>query len=154
MLASCLLLAASLGQGREWSSPSLLCLILDRRVNESSGIAPSRVKSTAYYTHNDSGDEPRFFKFGTNGAVSGWYRIKNATAVDWEDMATAVVEGKPHVFLADIGDNPSKRESIAIYRVPEPSGPFQELVARRYVLRYPDGAHDAEAFFRMSCRAP
>lgn len=143
-----LLVATVVLQSPTWGEPTLLCKISDRRIDESSGIAASRIASGVYYTHNDSGDQPRFFKFNSKGVLLGWYRLKNAQAIDWEDMASAKIEGQPRLYLADIGDNAAKRPSVQVYVVNEPTvRNFAEVESRRYDLTYPDHPHDAEAFF-------
>ena len=54
--------------------------------------------------------------------------------------------GRPLLYVGDIGDNASRRASIDVYRVPEPRvGAAASAPAARLRLRYPDGAHDAEA---------
>ncbi len=76
------------------------------------------------------------------------HAITGAEAVDWEDIATGPAPGGGALlYLADIGDNARARERdrrlprarAAAGRV-APSAP-----AERLRLRYPDGAHDAEA---------
>ncbi len=67
----------------------------------------------------------------------------NGVAVfDPEDIA--ITEGGDLV-LADVGDNSSVRKSIQLYRFPEPSPNSTTTDATRIDLRYPDGAHNAEA---------
>lgn len=124
--------------------PKALGEIKDERVRESSGIAPSRKDEGYYFTHNDSGDSARIFKFNLEGKVSRSYTISNAKAVDWEDMASATLDGDPYLFIGDIGDNAGKRGSVQVYRVPEP-GRRRRIEADQILdLRYPDGSHNAE----------
>ncbi len=133
-------------QKREWSPAKSLATIQDPRLNESSGIATSRLADGVYYTHNDSGDTARFFKFNRKGAILGVYNVTNAKAIDWEDMASAKIGGKSYLFFGDIGDNAEKRPEIVVYRVPEPLSKAGDVKAdRTYRLTYPDGPHNAEA---------
>ncbi len=119
--------------------------ITDKRVDEASGVAPSRITPGIYFTHNDSGDSARFFKFNLKGQILATYDVTNAGAKDWEDMATAKVDGKPYVFCGDIGDNKGKRDHIEIYRVPEPTGKSGPVEADQvYKITYPDEPHNAE----------
>lgn len=130
------------------SQPSLLTEIKDKEVNESSGLAASRVENVTWYTHNDSGDKPRFFRFNESGIVTGVFTLKGAKAVDWEDMASARVKGENWIYLADTGDNGRIRKSISIYRVKEPKMKDKGSTIDRvdeWTLQYPDGAHDCEA---------
>jgi hypothetical protein len=55
-------------------------------------------------------------------------------------------DGRSLLYIGDIGDNASARAAIDVYRVPEPhAGDAATAAAARMRLRYPDGAHDAEA---------
>jgi hypothetical protein len=51
--------------------------------------------------------------------------------------------------VGDIGDNEEERPAVVVYRVAEPrvagGAPGSPARAARLALRYPDGAHDAEA---------
>jgi hypothetical protein len=50
------------------------------------------------------------------------------------------------MWIGDIGDNDSRFKSIRLFRISEPTRlGDQEVPARRYSFRYPDGAHNAEA---------
>ncbi|MGH8976318.1 MAG: hypothetical protein ACRD0C_24275 [Acidimicrobiia bacterium] len=120
------------------------CGFADPEITESSGVASASWDGDVIWTHNDSGDRPRFFAVdSSNCATLATYDVSGATAVDWEDMARS--GGTLH--FGDIGDNPSRRASVTVYEVPEPprgtqSGPVPPAATR--VLTYPDGAHDAE----------
>ena len=115
---------------------------------EASGIASSSVVGGAYYVHNDSGDEPRFFATNCAGDNLGTYVVSGAEAIDWEDMARGPCDGKQCLFFADIGDNNAVRPDVAVYRVAEPTslGPgLHDVAGEKVTFTYPDGAHDAEA---------
>ena len=76
--------------------------------------------------------------------------MPGAQAEDWEDIAVGPGPGGgAALFLADIGDNAAARPNVVVYRVKEPrvaaGGGGSTARARALVLRYPDGAHDAEA---------
>jgi hypothetical protein len=131
------------GQGtiRQWSKFNLQ----SKEITESSGICASRRNDGIYYTHNDSGDTARFFKFDRKGQILATYNVTNANkAIDWEDIASATIAGKPYIFCGDIGDNKSKRTEIYVYRIPEPAGKGDVAADRIYTLTYPDGPHNAE----------
>jgi len=65
-------------------------------INESSGLVKSRLWSNVFWTHNDSGDEPRIFPVKRDGSIlkPEWaeeyagIKIKDAVNIDWEDIAT------------------------------------------------------------------
>lgn len=136
----------------------LLFNLQDDRITESSGVAPYSRSSEILFTHNDSGDIPRFFAIGPDGETLATYNmIGLAVSVDWEDMARGPgADGKPALFFADIGDNGSSRPFVTVYEIPEPDvgtadteehlnlgGPFGPITH----LMYEDGSHDAETLF-------
>jgi len=120
---------------------------LDRRINdsqvhESSGLTYSTYKRPTLWTHNDSGDGPRIFAISRKGVTRSVLQIENASANDWEDIAS----GPRHtLWIGDIGDNGRRRGQITVYRIKEPKNLERSSVrATRFDLEYPDGAHDAE----------
>ncbi|MBV6458184.1 MAG: hypothetical protein HONBIEJF_01309 [Fimbriimonadaceae bacterium] len=136
---------ASQNLPRNFQYPELMCSLSSNVINESSGIGASRAEDGMFFTHNDSGDSARFFKFDSTGKVLGSFALQGATAIDWEDMATAVVDGIPYVYIGDIGDNLRIRTSIKVHRLLEPlqsQGTITKF--ETYTLTYPDRAHNAE----------
>lgn len=133
---------------RVWLPAEEFCRLTDERVTESSGVAASLGQKDTFYTHNDSGDSARFFRFNGDGKVTGVFSLKGVKALDWEDMEAARVGGKDYLYFGDIGDNERKRKSIVIYRVIEPKGESRVLNDyETYTLTYPDRARDCEALF-------
>jgi hypothetical protein len=133
----------------------------DPAVVESSGVASSTRRNDVVYTHNDSGDRPRFFAVDRQGCTIATYTLRDAEAVDWEDMAAARDRsGRGRLWFGDIGDNFSTRsDGVTVYRVDEPKPPPKRgttgeacapapaerpLGATRFDLRCADGPHDAE----------
>ena len=106
---------------------------------ELSGLVRSR--SGGFWTHNDSGDSPRIFGLGRDGRLRSEVALAGAENVDWEDIA---IRGRT-LYVGDIGDNLAQRPEIVVYRLPEPPPGATSAAAERIALRYPDGAHDAEA---------
>ena len=126
-----------------YSAGVAFCSIIDKQINESSGIAASNAFPGTYYTHNDSGDTARFFRFDKSGAILSVQSLKGVKATDWEGMATARLGGKSYVYLGDIGDNNAVRNSIQVYRCQESTlGSISNFDS--YTISYPDGARDAE----------
>ncbi len=124
---------------------------LDDDIHESSGVAVSRAHAGTFWTHNDSGD-PILFAVDAQGRTAGRVRLAGASVEDWEDIALAPCPaGGDCLYVADIGDNDAERASITVYRVPEPApGASESAPATAVRLRYPDGAHDAEALFVLN----
>ena len=104
-------------------------------------MAASATHSGVLWVHNDSGDEPRLYAVDADGETVATVVLRGAQAVDWEDMASA----GEHLYVGDIGDNRERRAGVQIYRVAEPALTDGAVATERMDLRYPDGAHDAEA---------
>ncbi|GIK32860.1 MAG: hypothetical protein BroJett009_18520 [Armatimonadota bacterium] len=133
---------------RSFGQPTLAGkLTAVKEVDECSGLARSLLREGSYYVHNDSGDPPRFWRIDLGGNVAGPFELEGAQAFDWEDCSSAEVGGKPYLFFADIGDNLAVRKSVTVHRVEE-SKDLPDKITRfeSFVLEYPDGARDAEAF--------
>ena len=140
-----------------YGTPTKIADIKNPAVKESSGLAASRSNPGIYWTHNDSGDEPLVYAFDATGESRGVYRVADAKARDWEDMAVGPgpQPGQSYLYLGDIGDNDEARSEIVVYRVPEPmlttadkaaskAKPKLTAAADAIRLRYPDGKFDAE----------
>jgi hypothetical protein len=95
---------------------------LPSALDELSGLVASRAMPGVLYTHNDSGDVPRFFALSFFGQELAELRLVGAEAIDWEDIALGpcTADGVTCVFLGDIGDNLKQRTSYTVYRVREP----------------------------------
>lgn len=121
---------------------------LDTRIPESSGVAVGRQNGSVIWTHNDSGAEPELFAVDAAGELTGTVTVQGAKHVDWEDIATAECPSGSCLYVADVGDNNRRRSSIQIYRLTEPEPSVDAPVeADRFVVRYSDGARDAEGLF-------
>ncbi len=144
--------SSSASKGASKSKPTLLGTFDDARLTESSGIAASRRTPGVFWTHNDSGDGPYLFAIDRRARTLARFEVPGATNVDWEDIAMGPgADGKPALYVGDIGDNNRNRADNAVYRVPEPpveAGHFRREARTapgdKFPYRYPDGAHDAE----------
>ena len=129
--------------------PQVVFTFADPRIDESSGLA-SASRSDVLFTHNDSGDDARFFAVGPDGATRTVYVLPGVQARDWEDMARGPDEqGRSSLWLADIGDNDSRRDNgVLVHRVREPVPGTAKSVTTEaptsFRLRYEDGPRDAE----------
>jgi hypothetical protein len=123
--------------------------VVTRAATELSGLAVSRSQAGVLWTHNDSGDRARILALAPDGGLIADVAVSGAENVDWEDLAIGQGDGGDVLYLGDIGDNLAVRSAVVVYRVPEPplrgGAPSATGPARRLVLRYPDGPHDAEA---------
>ncbi len=132
--------------GSRYGTPRQVATLANEEINESSGLAASRLHAGRFWTHNDSGDSPRIFAFDETGQDLGEVHVARAEARDWEDMASATLDGKAHLILADVGDNARRRESCSLYVIDEPTVDGSRTVAaQRIAFRYQDGPRDCEA---------
>lgn len=119
---------------------------------ETSGLAVSRRTADMLWTHDDSGGGAMVYAISTDGRARGRLQIGGVKNEDWEDIASAELDGKPWLLVGDIGDNDAKRRSIAVHFVPEPTAEEMTGVAQiaerpvaTFTLTYEDGARDAES---------
>jgi len=133
---------------RTFGKPSSSAKIDDKDVVEASGITPSRRYRSEFYTHNDSGDKARIFRFDEKGKVTAEISLEGAKAIDYEDIDSALIAGKQWVYVADVGDNGKVRKSVTVYQLQEPKGKGKLSVRPDLVLdiTYPDGPQNVEAF--------
>lgn len=109
----------------------------DPAIVESSGLV---VHDGLFVTTNDSGDRGRIFVVGRSGATVG----TTSWPAEPEDVEALAPAGPGAVWVGDIGDNGTSRDSIEVLRVPYGRGD-RTVEPASYTLVYPDGAHDAES---------
>ena len=133
--------------------------VLPDELRESSGLAISRTQPGILWSHNDSGDGPNLYAVDMSGKLLAKFRMANALARDWEDiaagpcpdeMAKTVPPKSECLYIADTGDNDQVRPEVTIYivvepRVGDPGAQARPLTARSFHYRYPDKPTDAEA---------
>lgn len=149
-----LLLGASmlLGTMRPAAEPAGPCVVVNGPsslpdLKETSGLAVSRRDRSVLWSHNDSGNDAVLVALDVTGTLRGRLRVPIRPR-DWEDISAARCPAGTCLYLADIGDNQSRRRRVTIYRIPEPL-PDAIATARPEVLdaTYADGPHNAEAMF-------
>ncbi len=130
-----------------------------KRIDESSGIAVSQKQANVLWTHNDSSDEARIFAINDKGNDLGEFLIEDADAIDWEDIAIAPCSlfdqgtDSDCLFIADTGNNTSKRQTFSIYVVEEPiikDGDEKDRtlpLVKKINFQYEKKARNSEAFF-------
>jgi hypothetical protein len=138
------LVAATVGIGIAVGTPGAavaaagqrVCRVADRRMTELSGMVATK---SGYIVVNDGSDDPaarQIFYLDQSCAVTRTVKYPSRPR-DTEDMGLA---GDGTLWVADIGDNDSNRDSIGLWRLP--AGARKPQLFR---LKYPDGPHDAEA---------
>ena len=147
VLALALLPAAAGGAGADTGGPTVNRVVLDPAIGEDSGLALSPQHPGVLWTVNDSGNPPVLFALDATGATAARLTL-TVPNTDWEAVA-AWRDGTGRALLAaaDIGDNLAARSQIQITIVAEPATLRSQTLKplRRLVLRYPDGAFDAES---------
>lgn len=130
-----------------FGAAEVLGTVTAREIDEASGIAVSRNHDGIFWTHNDSGDDPRVFALNRDGRLVAIYNLEGAENEDWEDIAIGPgpAAGQDYLYIADIGS--SGGLPVTIYRFVEPAvsagQTFSETPLNnfdRIHLRYPDGA--------------
>jgi hypothetical protein len=121
-------------------------------LDETSGLQASHSAPGHYFLVNDGGNKPDIYVIDESGKHLGRIRISDAKNIDWEDIASAPDEhGGRLVVIGDIGDNETRRKSINLIFVTEPSpGEAGEYAVKtnsvhQLKLRYPDGPKDCES---------
>jgi hypothetical protein len=119
---------------------------------EASGVATSRVSEGIFWVHNDSGHRPWLYAIDETGTVHARFLVPGVRATDWEDIASGPClrpqQGSSCLYIADTGDNNSRRPYISIFVVPEPdiSNPDRQTApAEEIRLRLIRGPTDIEA---------
>jgi len=124
-----------------------------RRITEASGLVASRRAQNRFWTHNDSSGAARLYALDAKGRHVAAAELPNGLADDWEDMAAGPCQPggeQTCLYVADIGDNGTDRESVVIYRTPEPEIPEETSTTLTleaptvHEYRYPEGPRDAE----------
>ncbi|XP_012946250.1 uncharacterized protein LOC106013922 [Aplysia californica] len=121
----------------QFGSRVLKGTVTHHNIEETSGLAVSRVHADVIYAHNDKGDSSRFYAININGGNKlATFDIRHAQNYDWEDMAvgpcaddcaspgacSAEVRPKRYcLYLADTGDHDGAGAMNKIYMVREPS---------------------------------
>ena len=118
---------------------------------ETSGLARGVAHPGAIWTLNDSDNPAELFAIDTAGRTLGRVRVRGASNVDWEAIASGPCPGRERgrtcLYVGDIGDNARRRPFLTVYRIPEPDPARDTVVTVLDSLRfqYPDSARDAES---------
>jgi hypothetical protein len=98
-----------------------LGVLEDDDICEASGLVASRLNPGVLWTHNDNWGDNRLFAIGRSGVLLGKYTMGTG-AIDSEDISTGPgpIAGIEYLYVGDIGDNESVRDTVFIRRAPEP----------------------------------
>lgn len=158
VLATCIFMAKCMfgqdsdivfGRGKAMGS------INNTEINEASGLVASVTHEGCFWTHNDSGDEARFFLIDDSARYRATYYLQGISAYDWEDIARMERDGVHYLLIGDMGDNRGQRPHVQLHILKEPAAPIgtstTDTLRREefssFVMRYEDGPRDAESLF-------
>lgn len=120
--------------------------ITDSRITESSGLAASHLHPGIYWTHNDSNDGPYIYAVdsGTGRTVA---TVTFSGVGKPRDVEAISIGPHNEIYVGDIGDNlDGTWPYVWIYKLPEPKVlKDQTIRATQYVVKYSDGARNAES---------
>ena len=134
----------------------VVCRFSDPRLIEISGITWSRTHPGVYWLHNDSGRGPYLYAVdGTTCRTLARIRVGNIGARDIEAIATGTdPQGRPVLWVGDIGDNRDSWPSVRLHAVVEPARLVdQQVDAVTYRFTYADIPHNAEGIIAEPDRA-
>ena len=124
-----------------------LLRLQDPALAESSGLAASAQHEDILWTHADGGTRAEVRAVDRSGETVATVTLAGIDPYDPEALAPGPgADGKPALFLGDLGDNGELREDVSVFRFDEPTRLRDQTVdATWYRFTYPDGPHDAEA---------
>lgn len=129
----------------------VLVFLRDGSIDESSGVDSSYERTSAVWTHNDSGGKDRAYLVDLKtGETVGEVEIKKSDNRDWEDIATFRMDDTAYLMICDVGDNAKKRKNCQLCILREPV--FDKSVESRksedwlnIEFTYEDGPRNCES---------
>ena len=120
--------------------PAVIGKLEDPNIREASGLARSQQQKNVLWVINDNGAKEWVHAINPSGKRIGEFNLKKSDNVDWEDLASFRIDDKPHLPVADIGDNDARYKPRTLYVVEEPVAAKKEKarVAWRVDFKYPD----------------
>ena len=123
----------------------------DKDMEEASGLAYSRRQPGILWTINDHGGPHSAFALGEDGKKVAEVTLKDIKNVDFEDIASTVIDGEPMILVSDTGNNDFDRDPLSILRFQEPDVSNGENVEisrddiEDLQVRYEGFSYDCEA---------
>jgi hypothetical protein len=130
----------------QWGKPAQTG-VLEKEIDEASGLAISRRFPDRLYHINDSDVPGRFFITNRTGGNTRTVYVTGFRPQDTEDLAIGPCDGTADcLFIGDIGDNQRSRRDIEFIVIEERDDfPAEVPIRNRVRARYPDAPHDAES---------
>lgn len=130
------------------TSPTLTGNLTHPELSETSGLASSTRRHNTLWAINDGGNKPKLYALSDTGESLANFNVA-AKNIDWEDLASAWINGESYLLIGDIGDNQRRKTAHNIYILTEPlldNRAVEPLVpVATLEFKYPDGGHDAES---------
>jgi hypothetical protein len=150
-----------------FGQPRYVGRLENTELEETSGLAASRLQDDLLWAVNDSGNEPILYAIGADGRDRGSLRVEGAKNRDWEDIASYQFKrpdeidgldaeakarpGRAYLLIADTGNNRSRQKQLTLYAVEEPVLQGERFpadsvasLAWHQEFSFQDGARDAE----------
>ena len=138
------LASAADGLCKRWADAAEAGTLPVATIMEASGIALAGKGSRLY--HINDGEGPLFYITDAKGGALQSVRISGFMPSDIEDLGRGPCGKDTCLYVADIGDNAVRRQSVQIALIKEVDSFGAEVAPERVITaRYPDGPHDAEA---------
>ncbi len=124
--------------------------VVNKKLEEASGLVASEVNRGYFWTHNDSGNPAEVFLINDKAEIVMTCILPRVANRDWEEVALGPgpEDGKSYLYVGDIGDNLAQYPQKIIYRFAEPLLSGKELVITEFdtlVFELSDGVRDTEA---------
>ncbi|GAA4360227.1 hypothetical protein [Angustibacter luteus] len=139
--------AAAAVPGASSAAPRKVTTVSDPRITENSGLAVSPTHADLVWTVNDSGSGPVVYGVSTRtGRTRAALRMADVDARDMEALAAGRDgAGRSWLWIGDIGDNRTVRESVVLRLFREPAQVrSQDVAVTSLRVRYQHGPADAE----------
>lgn len=116
-------------------------------LDEISGIAASQVHHGVLWALEDNANPAELVALDASGQRRATLHIAGADNLDWEDLARFDWQGRPHLLIADVGDNDAKRARVRLLAIAEPETLVDATVTPVWdrELVWSDGPRDSEA---------
>jgi hypothetical protein len=124
--------------------------IVDKKLDEASGLVASITNPGYFWTHNDSGNPAEVYLINDKAEIVMTCKLPNVPNRDWEDITIGPgpEENKSYLYVGDIGDNEAQYAYKIIYRFEEPVLAEGNRVIDQFdtlAFQLSDGIRDTEA---------
>ena len=102
-----------------------------------SRLVVSRRQAGVLWVHEDSGASPALTALSTDGASLATLTLRDASSVDWEDLAIAPCGEADCLWVGDFGDNSERRRTSSCFGFRSPTSVSSAVHSRHRSLRIP-----------------